>query len=404
MRPMNPLACTMPPQTSYAAVRRRTRQTGGAVLAVVAGLLVVAASTLAIRMARQVEDKTAQQQLTQHRMHRIAQALQAYWLVHNCALPDGAMGNSSLGDAVTGGTTVPWRTLGIPSEDALDAWGRKISYRNPVSVTEFGTTVLPTPTWALVSHGPTGQGAWLSDGQQMPLPLNPDELANASGGVLQLKTEVAGTDVLPADLFDDFLLRGTLDAAECMPPIKPPIVGAPFGVSLTTTTLDSVTPVSYSGRDTNRPSITINPGPDLGLIDITATGGNITRNGVPNGTAIGVCTSGCGNDNNSSLSGSESLSFKLQSKTAGKFALGILSLGPTVELAVTFRNNGADLPLPGGQYLSPLVSATPGTIKMFSNLKPVPDAQFDEVVVRPLGSSRFFIASIRFCAVDAVCD
>lgn len=398
---MKPPACIMRPQTLSPAVRR-SWQTGGAVLAVMAGLLVVAASTMAIRMARQVEDKTAQQQLTLQRMQRIAQALQTYWLVHSCSLPGGAMGNASTGDA-GGGTTVPWRTLGIPREDALDAWDRKISYRNPVSVTQFGTTILPTPTWALVSHGPTGLGAWLADGQQIPPPVNPDELANASGGVLQLKTEAAGTDVLPANLFDDFLLWGTLDAAECTPPVKPPIVGAPVGISLTTTTLDSVNPVSYSGRDTNLTSITINPGPDVGLIDITATGGNITRNGVPNGTAIGVCTTGCGNDNNSSLSGTESLSFKLQSKSAGKFALGVLSLDPTVELSVTFRNNGSDLPLPGGQYLSPLISVTPGSVRVFPDLMPAPPVQFDEVVVRPRGTSRFFIASIRFCEVAVAC-
>lgn len=63
----NPQACTMRPQTSSPAVRRRSWQRGGAVLAVMAGLVVVAASTLAIRMARQVQDKTAQQQLTQQR-------------------------------------------------------------------------------------------------------------------------------------------------------------------------------------------------------------------------------------------------------------------------------------------------------------------------------------------------
>ena len=113
------------------------RQSGGAVLAVIAGLLVVAASTLAIRMARQVEEKAAQQQLTLQRMQRVAQALQAYWLVHSCSLPGGAMGNAGTGDA-GGGTTVPWRTLGIPREDALDAWGRKISYRSPVTVAQFG--------------------------------------------------------------------------------------------------------------------------------------------------------------------------------------------------------------------------------------------------------------------------
>ncbi|MDP2769470.1 MAG: hypothetical protein Q8O81_06515 [Giesbergeria sp.] len=389
-------------QTFSPVARSRSWQRGGAVLAVVAGLLVVAASTLAIRMARQVEEKTVQQQLTLQRMQRISQALQAYWLVHSCSLPGGAMGNAGTGDA-GGGTTVPWRTLGIPREDALDAWGRKISYRSPASVAQYGAPAQPQ-TWGLVSHGPTGMGAWLADGQQMPLLLNVDELANASGGVLQLKTEAAGTDVMPANIFDDFLLWGSLDAADCTPPPMPPIVGAPSGISLTTATLDSVAPISYSGRDTNLPSITIDPGPDVGLIDITAAGGNITRNGVPNGTAIGVCTTGCGNDNNSSLSGTESLSFKLQSKTAGKFALGVLSLDPTVELSITFRMNGSDLPLPGGQYLSPLVSTTPGVVKMFPDLMPTPPGPFDEVVVKPAGSSRFFIASIRFCAAAEVCD
>ena len=80
MLTMNPQACTMRPQTSSPAVRR-SWQRGGAVLAVMAGLLVVAASTLAIRMARQVEVKTELQQLTQARMERVAQALQAYSLL-----------------------------------------------------------------------------------------------------------------------------------------------------------------------------------------------------------------------------------------------------------------------------------------------------------------------------------
>ena len=300
-------------------------------LAVMAGLLVVAASALAIRMARQVEDRTAQQQLTQQRMARIGQALQAYWLVHGCTLPSGAVGANSTGDAAGGGTTVPWRTLGIASQDALDAWGRKISYRSsPVSVTRFGVPVLPAPTWALVSHGPTGLGAWFpiqGGGQQMPPPLNVDELANAAGGALQLKTETTGTDVLPANLFDDSLLWGTLDAADCIstppppPPPPPPsgptpVVGGPTALNLTTALLNSIAPVSYSGRDSNTTSITIDGGAALGNITITSSGGNISRNSVPSGTAIGVCTTGCGNNNNSSLSFPETLSFKLDGKTA----------------------------------------------------------------------------------------
>ncbi|MEZ5717358.1 MAG: hypothetical protein R3E55_02500 [Burkholderiaceae bacterium] len=51
---------------------------GGAVLAVIAGLVVVAASTLAIRMARQVEARTELQQVTQARMQRIQAALHAF--------------------------------------------------------------------------------------------------------------------------------------------------------------------------------------------------------------------------------------------------------------------------------------------------------------------------------------
>jgi len=442
-------------QTFSPVARSRSWQRGGAALAVIAGLLVVAASTLAIRMARQVEVKTQLQQLTQTRMARIRTALHAFAATHGrlpCPVagatpddsPTGAGLASPPGPLVLTCTapngTVPWVSLGIRSEDAQDAWGRKISFRvfdglvkddgikNTASSGGLSVkdgAVIPPHTglaWVLISHGVSGLGAWLPNGTQiLPIPASQESInTQAPGGTQFFRMEESVVDLDPAtspNHFDDLLLFELLKELKTETGIdpddededededeKPPVENAPQKINLTTAALDSVTPVSYSGRDTNRPSITINPGPDLGLIDITATGGNITRNGVPNGTAIGVCTSGCGNDNNSSLSGSESLSFKLQSKTAGKFALGILSLGLTVELAVTFRNNGADLPLPGGQYLSPLVSATPGTIKMFSNLKPVPDTQFDEVVVRPLGSSRFFIASIHFCAVDAVCD
>ena len=166
--------------------------------------------------------------------------------------------------------------------------------------------------------------------------------------------------------------------------------------------LNSVTTISYSGRNANVASLNINAGADVGEVTISATGGNISRNGVPTGTAIGVCSSGCGNDNNSSMSGTEALSFKLQTKTAGKLAIGVLSVDPTVGITVTFRRNGTDLP--GGAYVSPLVSTTSGTIRMFTNLAPSPAAQFDEVVVHPQGTSHLFIATLRFCAAAEVCN
>jgi|GEM_PF-2924315 len=386
---------------STAAAAARRRQAGGAVLALVVSLLVMAAATLAIRLAGQVSEKTAQQQLTQQRMARIGKALQAYWAVHGCVLPTGALGSASTGDAAPGGTTVPWRTLGLARDDAFDAWGRKISYQSPASVAQFGAPAQPQ-TWALVSHGPTGLGAWLASGQPMPPPANADELANASGGVLQLKTETAGSDVAPGNLFDDALLWGMLDTADCAatPPITPPVVGAPTALNLTTALLNSIAPVSYSGRDSNTTSITIDGGAALGNITITSSGGNISRNGVPNGTAIGVCTTGCGNNNNSSLSFPETLSFKLDGKIAEKFALGVLSLDPTVQVAVTFRRNGSDI----GLYVSPVVPAVGGAVTIFADLAPSPTQPFDEVVVQPLGSSHFFVASIRFCAAGMACN
>lgn len=393
----------MLPKAAAGASSHRSWQTGGAVLAVIAGLVVVAASTLAIRMARQVEDKTALQQLTQQRMQRVAQALQAYSLVHGCPLklPDGAIGDStSVGDAVAGGTTVPWRTLGIPREDSLDAWGRKISYTNTVQVSAFGGAA-ESADWVLVSHGPTGLGAWTDDGQQiLPAPANTAEQDNANlTSPLQRRQENSSPDVLPVDLFDDFLLWGNLDSATC-PPATPPIVGAPASLNLTTNLLNSVSPVSYSGRDSNQAAITIDGGTDLGNITITSSVGNISRNGVPSGTAIGACTTGCGNNSNSSLSSPETLSFKLDSKTAEKFALGVLSLDPTVQVAVTFRRDGSDL----GLYVSPVVSAVPGVVTVLPDLMPAPAAPFDEVVIQPMGSSHFFVASIRFCEAAVACN
>lgn len=388
---MNPPACTMHTQVSSSTVRGRSWQRGGAVLAVMAGLLVVAASTLAIRMARQVEDKTAQQQLTSQRMQRIGQALQAYALVHSCALPDAARGDGSTGI----GTTVPWRTLGIAPEEALDAWGRKISYSKNISnVNVFGKD--ESANWALVSHGPTGLGAWLPSGQQMPAPVNADEKINADlTSPLQLKQENTGQQVAPANLFDDFLLWGNVDGAAC-PPAK--------RLNLTKALLDSVKTVKYSARDTNQTTIQINGGTALSKITITSSGGNISSNDNSNGSAIGVCDGGCGNDKNTSLSGTKTLSFKLDEKAAEKFTLGLLSLANTVQFSVKFRYMGADL----STYVSPKESVVVGEVKIFPNLMPsppLPAVPFDEVVIQAINKdSSFFVESIRFCAASETCD
>lgn len=153
--------------------------------------------------------------------------------IENPADPNPQIGTASCTTLVG---TVPWHTLGIPQDFALDAWGQKISYR-----VFHGTTGLTQTTGAsmtdcdlydtglskplpanglcetathdntaeqflfgkgltfndkgnatsgvafvLISHGPTGNGAFLPGGNQKPLPnaTNVPEFANAANDTL----------------------------------------------------------------------------------------------------------------------------------------------------------------------------------------------------------------------------
>ena len=377
----------------------RRRIAGGIALAMIAMLLVVAATTLAIRMARQVQDKTAQQQLTQQRMARIAKSLEAYWIAHGCKLPSGALGSSKTGDEVANGTTVPWRTLGIPQADAFDAWDRKISYKRDVKVSVLGGSA-QSFDWALISHGATGLGAWIlgdpDDQQLLPLPTNPYELTNANlTSPLQVRPEKTGFDVLPVDLFDDFVQWGQFELELC---------------GTTRTTADrlistSPTPVVYTDRNSNTHSITFDSATAWGQMTVVSTGGTISRNS--DGSGIGVCSGLCDTDANSALDSSKSLSFKLSvGKTADKFALGVLSLDSTVQISFTFKLGGVDVGVPV-TYPTPLNPPAPIVSyerTVLPNLQPSPPAAFDEVIIQPLGTSRFFIASIRFCTAAENCN
>lgn len=131
--------------------------------------------------------------------------------------------------------TVPWQTLGISQDFALDAWAQKISYRvfhGPTGLTQSGGASMtdcdlfdtglsiPLPAnklcdpshdntaeqflfgkglsfddkgtttssvaFVLISHGPTGRGAFLPGGVQTPLPnaANGPERGNAANDTL----------------------------------------------------------------------------------------------------------------------------------------------------------------------------------------------------------------------------
>lgn len=406
-------------------------------LAVIAGLLVVAASTMAIRMARQVEDRTALQQLTQARIQRIQAALHAFAATQG-RLPCPAIGAQDTGLAVpdtpvlncpptSSNGTVPWVSLGLQSQDALDGWGRKISYRvldgvtgltqagGIVSAGTAGLSVNDTGAlqsvyaWVLVSHGASGMGAWRVAAPRMALPgAGGGEWNNAQPPPAvffrrgeALVNPVTGVNYAETDAahFDDML------EFESVSDLKKLSALEQVTVKLTTARLDSLAPVTYSGRNANSTSITFDSATAWGAMTVASTGGNISRNA--DGTGIGVCSGLCDTDANSALDNSKTLSFKLSGgKTADKFALGVLSLDPTVQISFTFKLAGLNVGVP---VVYPAMPNPPAAIAPYErtvvpNIMPSPAAVFDEVVVQPLGTSRFFIASIRFCTAAENCS
>ena len=414
----------------------RRKFAGGAALAMIATLLVVAATTLAIRMTRQVEDRTERVSKTQARMERIRAALHAYAVTQGrlpCpvagATPDNSPTGAGLaappGPSVTTCAardgTVPWVSLGLRSEEAQDAWGRKISYRvfddlvrddgvkntastNGLSVEDEAPNWF---AWVLISHGVSGLGAWLPNGQPiLPTPAS-KELANTQPTGPFVRREESVVDLDPAtspNHFDDVLMYESIEDLKNRS-------GFDLNTRMTTRRLDSGPggKITYTDRNSNTASITFDSATSWGVMNVASTGGNISRNA--DGTGIGVCSGLCDTDANSALDNSKALSFKLSGgKTADKFALGVLSLEPTVEVSITYIKNSPPMPptnLGTVDYPIPPASplgASPGVIAVFENTQPNPPAAFDEVVIRPKGTSRFFIASIRFCTAAENCN
>jgi len=415
-------------------------QRGAIVMPMIVTVLVLGASTLALQAAKQTRRPLAELRTTEQRLDRIEQALRAYALIRQelpCAA-DGALdtglANPTLGACITPEGTVPWATLGLQKDDALDAWNRKISYR----VREGNTSLIPPPAtltvrddyvnpptianvaWVLISHGPTGYGAWLLKGnspapaQRMVLPtdvaapsFDPDEYSNTqlSPATGFVKKPFNVVDLSPSQVafFDDVVSYKTLtklleetglgenDQDELEDDADP--------ISLDSTNLDPTNTI-FSGFSSGKQTLTI-PGSDTApaLTVSVQAGQQIVRDntGSPK-TGIGVCNaSGPCNSTNAQLSGAETLSFKLVDKTAYK--LGVLFKNFTLaeSAQITFMLNGAQV----GTVVS--YSASGGANA--TNLVPtVASATFDEVVIGAGAVSSFFIDKVRFCNARTHCD
>jgi len=237
---------------------RRPRQQGLVALLLAATLLVTLSTTLALSELGQRREVGDQQALTQKRLLALRQAL-VNFASANGRLPCPASGAQDTGDAVpnlqtdnctNANGTVPWTTLGMTRDAALDAWGRKVSYRvfaGPTGLTRTGGASLvncdsdfatPAPTasaaalvvnnyqcaatgtrtdpasvlapatrrglavydesqsittvWqvalVLISHGASGAGAWTTGGVQQALPPVANAVERANGLVLNAAT------------------------------------------------------------------------------------------------------------------------------------------------------------------------------------------------------------------------
>ena len=416
----------------------RRKFAGGAALAMIATLLVVAATTLAIRMTRQVEDRTERVSKTQARMERIRAALHAYAVVQG-RLPCPVAGATSDESATGAGLaappgpsvttcaardgTVPWVSLGLRSEEAQDAWGRKISYRvfddlvrdDGVKNTASGLSVKDEApnrfAWVLISHGVSGLGAWLPNGQPiLPTPAS-QELANTQPTGPFVRREESVVDLDPAtspNHFDDVLMYESVEDLKNHSSFD-------LNTKMTTSRLDFGPggKITYTDRNSNTASITFDSATSWGVMNVASTGGNISRNAY--GTGIGVCSGACNDDATAALDASKKLAFKLDvGKTAQKFSIGILSIEPTVEFLLTFKNGGIPVGSSVRVPLPPPPPALPdppppkpvelGKLVKFDYLQPNPPGSFNEVEIQPLGTSRFFIASIRFCTAAENCN
>lgn len=413
--------CTLP---------RRRKHFGGIALAMIATLLVVAATTLAIRMTQQVEDRRERVTQTQARMERIRAALHAFAVTQGrlpCPVAGATSDYGSTGAGLADppgpsvivcaakNGTVPWVSLGLRSEEAQDAWGRKISYRVfddlvkddgvknttiSVGLSVKDGAVIPPHTglaWVLISHGVSGLGAWLPNGQPiLPTPAS-QELANTQPTGPFVRREESVVDLDPATSlphFDDLLLFESIDELKKW-----------VGIDLEEETvtgdvikklLEDPNAIDTKGNGSGLTFIDLVT-PDLGTVRISSTGGDISTDGPYK--ALGVCSSGCGagNISNRALDSTESLSFRLGTgKTAKSFALGLLGISnTTVAVSITFKKDGATL---GNLIQSVAVTtAMPASPQLTNLALTPPGTEFDEVVVQPVGASRFFVASVFFC-------
>jgi hypothetical protein len=389
-RPANQAAC-------WTAAAQR----GGVLILMIVSVLILGAATLVLQAAQQTRRPLEEQRTTEQRMKRIEQAITAYWLTNGCAtLPSTPAGLPS-GPA----PEVPWVALGLQADDRLDAWGRLITYRQAAS----GLTVSGTAArWALVSHGPSGLGAWLPSGvQKLPLPVvtNIDETANLKATTpfaLESKPANAPDGVDSATNtahFDDtirFGLKTEWDAL-CIGSGPPTVDPSTPPITLSLVTLEN-SGVTFQGFQSNQQTLTIPADGSIPSLILTVQAGKqIAADNTNSNPKIGVGVCDISGNCAAEISGTdETLSIKLVNAKAYKLGVLFENFTLSESALIKFKFNNVEV------GTAVIHSGESGASA--NNLVPtVPSAAFDEVVIGAVGASSFFIEALRFCDANTSC-
>jgi hypothetical protein len=358
--------------------------------------------------------------------------------------------------------TIPWKTIGLRSEDALDAWGWKIAYRvytgnvgsltqangasmvdcdtsptfsagktplavnsggicrtthntldtdflagKGLTITDFGA-VYNDAAYVLVSVGPSGNGGYTSAGvQKPPVPTNPDEQNNlaATGPFVARAATTAGFEPASAAYFDDVLFYRTLTDFVKRANLSARNWPDDFGAAkLDTPSLTAVLGSAPSYGDLGTATLYF---ANARITGFNASNANQNLSFVQSGSNEGIGTTAGGANTLSSSGGGEGIRIEL-STTAGKFAVALNNFGtgtfiifPYLErVQFTFLNGATTV-----DTITKLGCHADGGLATFSM---TPVGAFNTVEIRPLVStiafidSAFYVSECQSCAAAAV--
>jgi len=442
------------------------RQRGVSAIFIAVILILVAAAVLALLALTHTSTDVDRSYKTTEQLAKIGAALEQFASASE-RLPCPADPALDTGDAVpnSGVTacsfpsgTVPWRTIGLRREDALDAWGWKISYRvysGNTGLTQDGgasmvhcDTIEPAPAgptanglcrathdttpaqflagkglgvndfgnaiadaaYVLISHGTTGLGAYTGAGmQKQPLPASTDETTNlAAAGPFVARAAVSTVSAEDPTHFDDvlfyrhladFVRRANLAARDWPDP------GTFADLTFNSATVGAALGSTPSYGSTGQSTINFQNATVSGLGAGSTTISFETSAGTE---GIGVMGGSSGTVSAVSSDAGEGLRFDLYLKAR--------------QLAVTFNDFGRLTGTPGNPREEAQFAFFDGATQVFSVVKQgckpdgglasfVIDAgvDFDHVEIRALtasdGTSRsqFFVSQFLTCAAGATC-